>query len=81
MTTRLFPSRSNFRVHFLSTEAFHFGDEFDGDYIEVGYGFDWQGVDLSIAYITSDDLGVSQAGLPADQSLVFGISRSFAIGD
>ena len=58
-----------------------FGDEATGDYIEVGYGFDWQGIDLSIAYITSDDLGVSQAGLPADQSLVFGISKSFAFGD
>ena len=57
------------------------GDEFDGDYLEIGYGFDWQGLDLSIAWITSDDLGVSEAGLPADQSLVFGISKSFAFGD
>ena len=58
-----------------------FGDEFTGDYIEVGYGFDWQGLDLSIAYITSDDLSVSQANSLADHSLVFGISKSFAFGD
>ncbi len=61
-----------------------FGDEFTGDYIEVGYGFEWQGVDLSIAYITSDDLAVSQ-GDPmhpkADHTLVFGISKSFALGE
>ena len=58
-----------------------FGDEFTGDYIEVGYGFDWQGLDLSIAYITSDDLSVSQANSLAVHSLVFGISKSFAFGD
>lgn len=58
-----------------------FGDEFTGDYIEVGYGFDWQGLDLSIAYITSDDLSVSQDNSLADHSLVFGISKSFAFGD
>ena len=58
-----------------------FGDEFTGDYIEVGYGFEWQGVDLSIAYITSDDLAVSQGNPLADHTLVFGISKSFAIGE
>ena len=58
-----------------------FGDEFTGDYFEVGYGFDWQGLDLSIAWITSDDLPVSQDNPLADQSLVFGISKSFAFGD
>ena len=58
-----------------------FGDEFTGDYIEVGYGFDWQGIDLSIAYITSDDLAVSQGNPMADHTLVFGISKSFAIGE
>ncbi len=58
-----------------------FGDEFTGDYIEVGYGFDWQGIDLSIAYITSDDLAVSQGNPLADHTLVFGISKSFAIGE
>ncbi len=58
-----------------------FGDEFTGDYIEVGYGFEWQGVDLSIAYITSDDLAVSQGNPLADHTLVFGISKSFALGE
>ena len=58
-----------------------FGDQFKGSYFEVGYGFDWNGVDLSIALVTSDDLVVSQDNPLADYNLVFGISKSFAIGE
>ena len=62
-----------------------FGDDFDGDYIEIGYGWDFMGVDLSLALIASDDLGVNET-LALDQpvsgenQLVFGIGKSFAIG-
>ncbi len=58
-----------------------FGDEFDGDYFEVGYGFDWQGLDLSIALTSSSDLPVSQDNSDADYILVFGINKSIAFGE
>ncbi len=58
-----------------------FGDQFDGDYFEIGYGFDWNGVDLSIALVTSNDLVVSQDNPTADYNLIFGISKSIAISD
>jgi len=57
-----------------------FGDQFTGDYLEVGYGFDFMGLDLSIAVITSDDLVVSGDNPLADYNLVFGISKGIAIG-
>ena len=58
-----------------------FGDEFDGDYFEIGYGFDWQGLDLSIALVTSNDLVVSQDNPLAEYNLIFGVSKSIAIGE
>ena len=38
-----------------------FGDDFDGDYFELGYTYSVEehGVDLSIATVFSDDLNVS----------------------
>jgi len=68
------------------------GDEFDGDYFEFGYGFEWQGLGLSIALITSDDVQGPTSPLSsiilsedgdgsAETALVFGFSRSFAVGE
>ena len=57
-----------------------FGDQFTGDYIELGYGFDFMGLDLSIAVITSDNLVVSGDNPLADYNLVFGINKSIAFG-
>lgn len=57
-----------------------FSNDFTGEYLEAGYGFDFMGLDLSIALIYSDDLVVSQDNPLADYNLVFGISRSFDIG-
>ena len=64
------------------------GDEFDGDYLEIGYGFEWEGLDLSIALITSDDAGLPGSTISlsedndlADTAFVFGFSKSFAIGN
>jgi len=57
-----------------------FGDDFTGEYIEAGYGFDFMGLDLSIALIYSDDLIVSGDDVTADYNLVFGISKGIAIG-
>ena len=56
-----------------------FGDEFDGDYAEFGYGFDFMGLDLSMALIASSDLNVSED--PGDVNLVFGVSKGIAIGE
>ena len=52
-----------------------FGDEFDGEYVEAGYGFTANELDLSIGWIfSSADLVGSR-----DQTLVFGVSKSFEI--
>lgn len=50
-----------------------FSQDFDGDYLELGYGTTVAEVDLSLAVIfaNSDLVGTS------DESLVFGISKSF----
>lgn len=58
------------------------GEDFDGDYFELGYGFDFQGLDLSMALIYSDDLPVADAddGEFGDYSLVFGVTRGIAMG-
>ncbi len=58
------------------------GDDFDGDYFEVGYSYDFMGVDLSIALLygdSTDGTAVNQDG-PGDTALVFGISKGIEIG-
>jgi len=61
------------------------GDDFDGAYTEVGYGFDFMGLDLSVALIHSGDLPVSQASVSeddtSDYNLVFGVSKSISLGN
>ena len=50
------------------------GDEFDGDYIELGYGTEVSGFDLGVAMIAnSKELN----GDDSDQSLVLSIGKSF----
>jgi uncharacterized protein (TIGR02001 family) len=63
------------------------GDQFDGDYIEIGYSFDFQGVDLSIQLIASSDaddpgssIALSQDSPFSEYALVFGISKGIDIG-
>ncbi|MDN4503951.1 TorF family putative porin [Alteromonadaceae bacterium BrNp21-10] len=52
------------------TLGFHGGD-FDGSYVEVGYGMEVGGFDTGVAIIAADsDLG-------GDETLVFSISKSF----
>lgn len=48
-----------------------FGDDFDGDYIEVGYGTSFEGFDVGMAVVSSD------SDLNDDESLYFTIGRSF----
>lgn len=53
-----------------------FGDEVEGDYIEVGYGTEIGGFDAGVAIIKSDeDLDVETGN--SDSSLVLSLSKSF----
>ena len=60
-----------------------FGDEFDGDFIEIGYHADVAGFDLGVAGIfSSDELSdqVDSKGQPTEsEALIFSISRSFSL--
>ncbi len=62
-----------------------FGDQFTGEYAEIGYGYDFMGLDLSVALIYSDDLNVNPPtplGLKTgDYQLVFGVTKSIGIGE
>lgn len=59
------------------------------DYAEIGYGFEWEGFDLSFALINSSDLPVTElgwdpdVGVPAsaDNIITFSISKSFTLAD
>ncbi|OUR61748.1 hypothetical protein A9Q74_07475 [Colwellia sp. 39_35_sub15_T18] len=52
------------------------GKDFDGDYLEVGYGTDVSGFDLGVAVIVnSKELDVETG--EGDETLVFSISKSF----
>lgn len=52
-----------------------FGDEFDGDYIELGYGREVGGFDVAVALILNEE-ELSNTG-DDDESLTFSISKSF----
>lgn len=54
-----------------------FGDDFDGEYVELSYGWELEDFGISISYIhsTSDLLG------DTDNSIVFGVAKSFALSE
>ena len=52
-----------------------FGKDFDGDYVELGYGTSVSDFDLGVSFIFSDDLG-DQADSES-QALVFSVGKSF----
>lgn len=70
-----------------------FGDQYSGEYFEIGYGWELAELDLSVAFMYAYD--VPSAGSPdpeyalllsedvgyAETALTFGISKSFSIGD
>ena len=62
----------------------HGGDVADGEVLEVGYGFDFMGLDLSVALIAvGGDLAGSQdasAGNLAGLNMFFSVNRSISIG-
>lgn len=60
-----------------------FSDDFDGDYFEIGYTYSIEdaGVDLSVALVNSDDLGVTNAGDDGEVgewALTFGITKNIS---
>jgi uncharacterized protein (TIGR02001 family) len=63
-----------------------FGDDFDGDYFEIGYTYSIEehGIDLSVAVITSDDLPVtnfSDDGEIGDTTITLGIKKNLSFGE
>ena len=65
-----------------------FGDQYDGSYIEIGYGFSAMDFDMSIAVMYGLDIGdptniilLSEDVGYAETAVVFGVSRSFSIGE
>ncbi len=66
-----------------------FGDDFDGDYFELGYTYSMEdeGLDFSIATVFSDDLPVSDSlddgfgGESGEWALTFGIKKTIGISE
>lgn len=61
----------------------------DYDYVEIGYGLTWEGIDFSVALINSSDQAFDVSGSPfvddtgttlTDNQFVFTISRAFDLG-
>ena len=52
-----------------------FSQDFDSEYLELGYGMSLESFDLSVALILSD----SPAQPEVDEALVFGIGKSFTL--
>jgi uncharacterized protein (TIGR02001 family) len=50
------------------------GDEFDGDYVELGYGTEVSGFDVGIAVVSNSK---EITGTTSDENLVFSIGKSF----
>jgi len=64
-----------------------FGDDYDGSYVELGYEFSVNDIDLNVAFLYGLDVGdsdniilLSEDVGYAETAFVFGVSRSFAIG-
>lgn len=72
-----------------------FGDQYSGEYIEIGYSWELSDVDIGIAFMyaldvpSADDpypdleyvLGLSQDHPYTDTAVTFSLSKSFSIGD
>lgn len=50
------------------------GDDFDGDYLEVGYGTEVSGFDVGLAIVANSK---ELSGAESDENLVFSIGKSF----
>ena len=55
-----------------------FGDQFDGDYVEIGYGTTISEIDLGVAIIfPSEELQGDEDSDADDEAIVFSIGKSF----
>ena len=57
-----------------------FGRDFDGEYAELSFGWEWEGIDLSFGVVHSTDDLLGGPGTQ-DTSLVFGIGKTFNLAD
>ncbi len=57
-----------------------FGDDFDGDYFEFGYGTEIGGFDAGV-YILFNDKDLDLETGDGTESIVFSISKSFSLMD
>ena len=55
----------------LILHTVRFGKDYDGDYVELGYGMTYEGLDMNLAYINPDDT------LGNADTVTFSISKSF----
>lgn len=53
-----------------------FTQDADGQYLEFGYGFDYEGIDFGLAVILADD---EQPASETDEALVFSIGKTFEL--
>lgn len=53
------------------------GDDADGNYWEAGYGAEFSGFDVGVAYISGDDVDASDVITTDTTSLIFTIGKSF----
>lgn len=70
-----------------------FGDQYNGDYVEVGYGWELMDFDLSVAFMYALDVPSPSSPDPkyvllmsedvpySETALTLGISKSFSLGD
>ena len=52
-----------------------FSQDFDFDYVELGYGFELEGFDLSVALLFNDDPAADER----DEALVVGVGKTFTL--
>ena len=56
------------------------GDDAEGDYVEVGYGKEVNGFDVGVAFVSGDDAGTSTKHLTTETTtMIFSLGTSFDI--
>lgn len=61
-----------------------FGRDFEGNYLEAGYGFEVAGIDMTISWVWSSKKLLQDAGIDArkaDNTIIFGFTKTFSLMD